>query len=318
MADLALFLGDFEFQEEEIPERIAIGGEQRLVTRELVGGLKQVHAMGASSDPIQWTGWLRGPDALERGRYLDTLRSQGNQLTLVWSEFVYTVVIHRFTADFERYYQLPYTIVLEVVDDLSQPVRSLSSPSIDSLISGDMLSAGGLVEKLGMPSITSLYGDVQSAIGAVSSFANAAQSTLNSVLQPIAALRNEALTLAATVNNTLVNVTTVGGILPNNPIAQQVQKISSQIVATQQLPMLIALDRTMGRVQGNIGSIYNSAKRQTVAGANLMDMASKIYGDAMAWTGIAKANGVTDPQISGAAELTIPPTADQSGGVLNS
>ncbi|AZG14930.1 hypothetical protein [Cupriavidus pauculus] len=318
MADLVLFLGDFEFKKEEVPERIAIGGEQRLVTRELVGGLKQVHAMGASADPIEWRGWFRGPDALERGRYLDTLRVQGNQLTLVWSEFVYTVLIRRFAADFERYYQLPYTIVLEVVEDLSQPVRSQSAQSIDSLISGDMLSAGGLVESLGMPSITSLYADVQSAIGTVSSFANAAQSTLNSVLQPIAALRNEALTLAATVNNTLVNVTTVGGILPNNPIAQQVQKISSQIVAAQQLPALIALDRTMGRVQGNIGSIYNSAKRQTVAGANLMDMASKIYGDAMAWTGIAKANGMTDPQVAGAAELTIPPTADKSGGVLNS
>ncbi|NOV25887.1 hypothetical protein E5S69_20505 [Cupriavidus necator] len=316
MADLALYLGEMQFDGTEIPQQIAIGGEQRLVTHDLIGGLRAVDAMGGFCLPIEWSGWLRGQDAMQRARYLDTMRAQGKPLALTWSEFIYAVVIRTFRADFQRFYQMPYSIVLEVVEDLGQPDRSLSAASIDSLISGDMLTAGGLVDGLGMSSITSLFGAVQTAVDGVSSFANAAQSTLNSVLQPIAALRNEAQTIVAQVNNVLVNVATVGGILPNTPIAQQVQKISGQILAAQQLPALVNLDRVMGRVQGNVGSVYNSARRQTVAGGNLMDMAAQLYGDAMAWTGLAKANGMTDPAVTGIQELTIPATADTNGGIL--
>lgn len=318
MADLVLFLGDMEFEGAEVPPQITIGGEQRLVTHDLVGGLRQIDAMGGFCLPIEWSGWLRGPQALKRGRYLDTMRAQGKLLTLMWSEFIYTVVIRRFSADFQRFYQMPYSIVLEVAEDLGQPVRSLSDGSVDSLISGDMVTAGGLVDSLGLSSISGVFDTVKSAVASVTSFANAAQSTLNSVLQPIAALRNEVQTAIAQVNNVLVNVTTLGGILPNNPIARQVQRISGQILAAQQLPMLVQLDRVMGRVQGNVGSVYNSARRVTAAGGNLMDMATKAYGDAMAWTGIAKANGLSDPEVTGIKELTIPATADTQGGILNS
>lgn len=320
MADLVLFLGDMEFQDTEIPAEIrdAVGGEQRLVIHELVGGKRQIDAMGGFCLPKAWSGWLRGPQALERARYLDTMRVQGKPLTLMWSEFIYVVVIRSFRADFQRFYQLPYSIVLEVVEDLGQPVLSLGTDSLDSLIGADMTVAGGLVDGLSMGSITAAFAPVKAAVSAVSSFANAAQSTLNSVLQPIAALRNEVQTAVVSVNNTLVNVSTLGGILPNNPIAQQVQRLSGQILAAQQLPALVQLDRVMGRVQGNVGSVYNSARRVTVAGADLMDMAAKAYGNAMAWTGIAKANGLIDPKVTGIRELTIPSSADEQGGVLNS
>lgn len=317
MSDLTLTLGDFVFQGNEIPEHIPFGGEQALVVHNLVGGVKQVDAMGAFSGPVEWSGWLRGPDALQRARYLDTLRSDGNALALAWHELMYVVVVRKFEADFQRFYQMPYRITLEVVEDLNVAVRSLAGDSVDNLIGDDMNTAGDLVDGLNLDGLRAAFDAVQSAIDTVSSIATAAQSTLNSVLQPIAALRTQISTLIASTNNTLLNVTTLGGILPNNPLAQQVQRFTGQIVAAQQLPMLINLDRVMGRVQGNIGSVYNSARRDTVAGGNLMTMASKLYGDAMAWTGLAKANNLSDPQVSGVQQLTIPPTADDSGGVLN-
>ncbi|MGR5432332.1 hypothetical protein ACPV56_20560, partial [Vibrio astriarenae] len=90
------------------------------------------------------------------------------------------------------------------------------------LISGDLGIASGLMSTVSGLGLDSAFSTMQSAIQGVSSFANAAQSTLNGVLQPIAAFRTQAQTLIAQTNNTLLNVTTLGGILPNNPISTQV------------------------------------------------------------------------------------------------
>ena len=46
MPDLILQLGDFQFQQQEIPESIPFGGEQALAVHRLVGGVKVVDAMG--------------------------------------------------------------------------------------------------------------------------------------------------------------------------------------------------------------------------------------------------------------------------------
>jgi hypothetical protein len=320
MADVVLKLGDFTFERNEIPEEIAFGGEQALVVHRLVGGTKVVQAMGDFTGPVSWSGWLEGPDAMARARQLTAMREAGIPLILTWSELSYAVMIRTFEPVFRRFYKIPYRITYEVIEDLTLSTAGTGDASIDDLINADILDASGMADTIGDFTLSGLMNTVNSAISTVSSFANAAQSTLNSVLQPIAAVRQQVGTLIASVNNTLINVTTLGGILPNNPIARQVQNISNQIVAAQQLPILVALDRTVGRAQLNIGSIYGSAKTITTAGGNLMDIAAKEFGDAMAWTGLAKANPQVgaDPELTGVQTLTIPPSKDAVGGVLNS
>jgi len=320
MPDLVLRLGSFQFQRQEIPESLPFGGEQALAVHRLVGGTKQVDAMGAFPAPIEWSGWLLGQNALSRARELDRLRVAGNSLLLQWSELAFSVVIRDFRTDFQRSYQIPYRITCEVVSDLTNFAGGQSTPGIDSLINGDLATASGLASSIGDATLSGLFSTMQTAINGVSSFANAAQSTLNSVLQPMAALRTQTQALIAATNNTLINATTLGGILPNNPISTQVSKITSQIVAAQQLPVLVELDRVVGRMQLNVDSIYSSAKQLTVAGGNLMNIAAKEWGDAMAWTGIAKANPQLggDPQLTGIQTVTIPPSKDSVGGLLNS
>ncbi|KJK22131.1 hypothetical protein UB46_23765 [Burkholderiaceae bacterium 16] len=320
MADVVLKLGDITFQRNEIPEAMPFGGEQALVVHRLVGGAKVVDAMGAFEGPIEWSGWFEGEGALSRALALDVLRTSGAPVVLQWSELSFAVVVRDFRPVFQRFYKIPYRITCEVVENLTLSTTGNGDLSIDDLINGDIASAGGLVSDIGDSTLSNIMETLNTAIKGVSSFANAAQSTLNSVLQPIAALRNQTQTLIAQVNNTLINVTTLGGILPNNPIAQQVQKLSSQIVAAQQLPVLVQLDRVVGRAQLNVGSIYASAKQVTVAGGNLMDIAAKEWGDAMAWTGLAKANPQlgADPQLTGVNTVTIPPSKDDVGGLLNS
>lgn len=56
-----------------------------------------------------------------------------------------------------------------------------------------------------------------------------------------------------------------------------------------------------------IGTVTPSgSKTVTVAGGSLYRVALDEYGDALLWTRIAQANGLTDPWLVGVITLTIP------------
>ena len=59
-----------------------------------------------------------------------------------------------------------------------------------------------------------------------------------------------------------------------------------------------------------------NAKLLTVSNTNLYKLAEDNYGDASKWTTIAKANGLTDPEITETVTLKIPNIAENSGGIL--
>lgn len=311
-----LSLGDVLFSDLEIPEHIAFGGEQSLVVHKMVGGVRQIDAMGRDDMPMEWSGTFMGAEALSRAKYLDAQRIAGTSVPLVWSEFFYDVVIQRFEADFQREWMIPYRITCIVVLDHSQPQTSLTGPSINDLMASDLSSANLLTSQIGDGTLSSLMGTVNSAISTVSSFANAAASTVNSVLQPIAAVQTQISTLLASGANTMASVTTLGGILPNNPISTSIASIASQVTAFEQAPLLYNLQSVMGRMSTNLGNVNGTVQQITVAGGNLLQIAAKIYGKAEAWTGIAKANGLKDPSVQGVQTLNVPVTADNSGGVL--
>lgn len=315
--DTVLTLGDFAFTRTEVPEQIPFGGPQALVVHKLVGGVRHVQAMGDDPMPLAWSGLLFGSSAFDRALYLKTLKESGQELELIWSELYYLVVIREFTADFERWHQIPYRITCEVVEDLTRSVRDVPDAGIDDLVSDDMLSITGLSDLIGDGPLSTLVGGLNTAIGQVSSFAKAAQSTINGVLQPLNAVRSRVQTLIASTNNTLLNVTTLGGILPNNPISQNVSRFMSQVNATTQLPQLIQLNTVAGRLGKNLGTINAGTKSLTLAGGNLFRIAANEYGDAMGWTTIAAANGITDPTLAGVNAVSIPPYNVPTGGVFN-
>ncbi|MEX3628334.1 MAG: hypothetical protein VB138_01510 [Burkholderia sp.] len=311
-----LTLGDFEFARYEIPEKITFGGEQALAVHELVGGVRVVDAMGRIDGPLEWSGLFIGETALERARYLDGLRIAGKELTLFWSELAYRVVIKSFRCDFEKSYKLPYSISCIVVEDLYDPPTEIAPTGVDEWIADDMAEANALGDLIGDGPLSGLLGTLDSAISTVSSFANAVQSTINGVLAPLAAVQARVQILIGSVGNVVSNVTTLGGILPNNPIAQQAAKLTGQVTAMTQLPQLYNLQSVLGRMGGNLGSIVTAGRQVAVAGGNLYQMAADAYNDASRWTTIAKANGLTDPVVQGVQTVTVPPTADDSGGVM--
>lgn len=314
-ADTFVILDDLRFSRFEVPERIQFGGDQSLAVHKLVGGKRVIDAMGRDDMPLSWSGVFLGERATERARYLDFMRVAGQVRVLTWADFAYSVIIKNAVMDYRRFYEIPYTITCEVVKNMTLPVTEAPPTPIDTAVMNDMFSMSALGDLIGDPTLSSLLNTLSSAVQAVSSFANAAQSTINTVLTPLLAVQQQVTLLIASAGTTIANIATVGGLLPNNTISQQVQRINAQISGFTQTPLLLNLQNVGGRMGTNLGSIGTSTNNFTTAGGNLFEMASKAYGDASAWTTLARANNLTDPVLVGVQTVSVPPTADDNGGV---
>lgn len=313
--DTYLILGDLNFSRFEVPEHIQFGGDQALAVHELVGGKRVVDAMGRQDKTLEWSGMFIGDNASDRARYLNFLRISGKQLNLGWDQYFYRVVIKSALLDYRRKYEIPYSIICVVVEDLTLPIATSPQAPIDPAILDDMNTANALGGLIGDGPLSTALGTLSTAISAVSSFANAAQSTINSVLGPLGAVQARVTTLIASTGNTIANIATVGGVVPNNPIATTAANLSTQINGYTQLPRLLNLQSATGRMGMNLGAVATAGKSIVTAGGDLFTLASKAYGDATAWTTIARANKLTDPSLTGVQTILIPPVADGSGGV---
>jgi hypothetical protein len=317
MSDTVLKLGEFEFSRFEIPEVIAFGGDQQIVVHKMVGGTRIIDAMGEDPLALEWSGYLVGSTALDRALFLDGLRRAGNELALTWSRLSYTVVVKTLRCEFVRSYRIPYKITCEVVRDETAPIRALVDPSPEQVVSDDLDTANGLAGSIGDATLSGLMGGLDSAIAAVGNLATAAQSVLDTVLLPIEAVRSRVGVLLASTSATIENVSTLGGILPGNRLTTQVANLTGQIAAVSQQPILVSLDRTLGRMANNIAAINGGTKTITVGGGNLFALAATEYGDPMGWTALAVANRLDDPELAGIATLSVPPFTNDTGGVLN-
>ena len=136
----ALTLGDVTFADFEIPETLAIGGDQMLSSHKLPGGTRVVDAMGPDERDIEWSGRFRGGNATVRAKRLDTLRSQGQQLTLTFGDFRRQVVISKFHYDVQMAgLEIPYRLTLLVVSNDDQPIL-VTPPSFDEALAADMMA----------------------------------------------------------------------------------------------------------------------------------------------------------------------------------
>lgn len=312
--DTTVNLGLFQFASFEVPAKIPFGGSQRTAVHELVGGQRQIDAMGRSDRALEWSGLFMGTNAVDRARFLDTMRANGAAQTLTWGQFKYSVIVKEFDAEYERFYQIPYRISCEVIADLANPVNTVSPPSIDSDILTDYNVCGILVPQVNDSTLSSLFATLGNAIAQISSFANAARSQIASAQQPLASVQTRVLTLIGVSNGVLAGATTFGGVAPGSSSAAS---LTAQTSNMGQLNSLNQLSFVTGRMAANLGAVTASPNTVTVAGGNLFSIAGQQYGDATAWTGIAKANGLTDPMIQGTRTLNIPAHPDTAGGILN-
>lgn len=310
-----LNLGAVTFKDFEIPESITFGGTQKLAIKNLVGGGKVVDAMGVNQEPAAWNGIFLGPDAINRAMLVKSMYEGGQLFRLTFDQLAFDVVIETYKAEFRRPYYVPYQISCQVVKDRTQ-FTPVALPNVTTAIRSDNALSGALATKIGVPSLTTSISSLSSAITKISDFAKATQSTIRSVLAPLAQAQAQVKALITTAENTLQTVTTVGGLLPNNPAAKLATQLISYANANTQQPALVQLQGVLGRIGVNIGQINSSVRIITVPGGNLMDIAAKQYGDAMGYTALLAANPALkgDPQLTGITTLTVPKYANQTDG----
>jgi hypothetical protein len=316
--DTVLRLGDFEFSNLEIPENLVLGGVQVLARHRFPGGAKHVQALGPDHAPITFGGTFLGAAALDRARALDFMRVQGAPLQLTAFEFTYTVVIERYQFVVERFYKVPYVITLEVISDDSQPVTTIEPSGFDTAIQGDCDALYGLGIQVGDGPLSGAIAVLDTSIKQVSSFARASTTVIQGVLGNVAAVTTRAALLTSSARNTLNSVTTLGGVLPGNPLATTVNRVASQLSAATNYPILQNINSLTTRLGRNVSmaSLQGSMRTVEVAGGTLFDVAAREYGDATRWASIAQASGLTDPVVTGLKKLKVPTNAQNSGGVL--
>lgn len=144
MTDGVVSLGGYVFQDFEIPEEISFGGKQSIKVHDMVGGQRFVDAMGPCPGMISWKGRFRGPSAILNAQAINAIRISGAAVPLMWLGIYYSVVIEEFEARTEKFYEVPYTIKLTVVDDPIQDAIGGLTSSLDSLVGGDLSAASSI------------------------------------------------------------------------------------------------------------------------------------------------------------------------------
>lgn len=139
---MPLILGPYVFTDFAIPERVPLGGEQRKATHELLGGKRVVDAMGPSESDISWSGRFQGADAFVKASAIDAMRLAGVKVPLIIDASFRTVLITEFKYNYERFYQITYTITVHVVDSLT--LATLLT-SLAGSVASDLNAATGAV-----------------------------------------------------------------------------------------------------------------------------------------------------------------------------
>lgn len=178
-------LGDFIFNYFEVPESITFGGKQTNRLHKLIGGKRVIDAMGRDDADIHWSGYFLGIDAAERAAYLNHLRAQGKILQFSYLQFNYNVFIKEFTPHLERSYQIPYTITLAVVEDLTQPINTIFPSTFDDAITDALIQALDIAFFIKNPSVDSALALLGIAVQSIPSFADASAAELAAVAAQI-------------------------------------------------------------------------------------------------------------------------------------
>lgn len=304
-----LVLGDFEFLDFEVPERIALPGRQKTVMHQMVGGKRVIDVVGVEYDPLTWSGVITGSESGDRVKALERMRDAGEQLTLTLDDYSFTVVIASFTPVYEFIYRRPYSIEVAIVANNASPLKvDALTGALQGILDSDIGQALGLSDIIDLSTVTSAVTTVQSAVKEVTDFAHATVEQVQAVVRPIIAAQTIVQQQLNQLESAASQITTLGGLVPGNPISTTVSNLLSQADQSTRIPALYSLQNVLGRLNKNVssGQTADGVRTVTQSGGNLYQVASDQYGDASLWSSIASANDLTDPQLSGINTLTIP------------
>jgi len=318
-------IGVFVFSKTEIPGNLPFGGPQLVKVHNLIGGGRDIQALGAVDRPLEWKGWFLGANAMSRAKKLNQARLAGLPVWLRWSNLTYKVIIDDFEPDYRFETNIPYRIrcIPVTATWANPPSPTLSASRLSTLqrLLAEAQTCGA--------AISSTFGNIVSGIqtltSGVSDIATAANSVVSSIKNGLLSLQQSVDQLRGSVENSLINITTLGGVFPNNPAASAVESISNQInLATQQYQVENLSSLTLGasNVLNALGPVLvplvtpeipaaieptSSTKQLVATNTDLSTVAARAYGDPTLWPLIANANGLIGPIVPETLELVIPP-----------
>lgn len=304
-----LVLGNFEFLDFEVPERVAIAGRQKTVQHQMIGGQRIIDVLGTEYDPLSWSGVITGYHAGERVSAIERMRDAGLPLVLTLDDYRFTVVITAFSPVYEFVWRRPYSIEVAIVSNDGSPEKvDALTGALRGLIDSDLGRALGLANIINLDNVTQAVKDLHQAVKKVTDFAHATVKQIQAIVRPLIAARNIIQHELALLEAAAGDITSLGGLVPGNPISKTVSNLLMQLDLSTRIPVLYRLQDVLGRLNKNVnaGLTGEGSRAVTLAGGNLYQVASEQYGDASKWTRIAEANDLGDPQLSGIHTLFIP------------
>lgn len=257
MVDFVLNLGGVDFQEFEVPQEISAGGKQALSTHKYPGGIRTVDTSGPDDDQLAWSGSFLDGDAEIRCQQIDTMRRQGLAIDLVWSTYAYSVVIASFTWKYKRFYQIDYSISLEVVQDQTQP-SDPSQPDVEgqmqSDIGGALSDAQGFVRGISsglrdaVQAVQNVVGTVNSITGGSIGFLTDLQNKVgqaSNIAQGVLADADKAMTAAGAAANF------AAGLDPKIIIAN----VGNLVIESAALPLAFDAANKLSRLGKNVAAV---------------------------------------------------------------
>lgn len=255
MSDTRVTLGDVTFASYEVPSKMPFGGEQQTIIHRLLGGARVIDSTGVDDLTLTWTGRFQGANATPRAQHLDYLRRQGVAISLTWWTFIYIVVIKEFRGEWERFYQVPYSISCEVVQDLTGDVPKAPAPNFDDLIGGDLVTSNSIANQLGLPAISKALGTLSAAVAAVPSFIGATSPQLAKVMAAITGAQTATLTATNGANLATSAPALVGNIVAGNQPSSNISQLTNQVSNMGQLSNLTQLGASLGRMRQNVTQV---------------------------------------------------------------
>lgn len=153
--DFVVSLGGIPFERFEIPERLAFGVEQQLKVHKFIGGKRRIHALGRDDPPIEWSGRFRGAGAVGKALNFKAMALQAQPVPLIWDQCAYTVLIRKFRPEEAKFYEVPYSITVEVLSDDAFPDAEEDNPSPQQQVSSDGQAATDQAAQIDDPQLNS-------------------------------------------------------------------------------------------------------------------------------------------------------------------
>ena len=186
---VVLTIGDISFTYFESPQEINFGGKQSLSIHKMIGGQRFIDSMGVDDAPISWEGRFRGSNAVDRANALDYLRRTGQPVQLSWYSFKRLVVIEEFEPKFQQFYEVPYKITVQVLEnqDATTPTQAESTSDALNQQLGDVQTQSDSVNDAGVSSAVSNISSLASNAGGLGKVA--ANTAANAVAEAQAAVQ---------------------------------------------------------------------------------------------------------------------------------